>query len=576
MTAVIRSSVWRKQGHASGAGRAGPRERPPTPRLRRGLGEALRAKAEACTRGVRGAKPLGEMIERLALRLLTALDAAANRLYSARLNPLYQSGTIVVVLYLTIVATGLWLILFYRVAAPWESVAALTANLWIGNWVRGVHRYASDAAIVATLVHAFRMFAQGRSWGARALAWVSGCLLLLLLFICGWTGYVMVWDTFGEHLAREGARMLDVLPILSEPISRAFTGERPVPSVFFFVNLFAHIGIPLGMGVVFWLHIKRLERPVLLPPGALAWAAIVCLTAVAVVRPLLMVPKANAFVLPEAIPSDLFFAFWTPLTGRLGSAAALAVLTVGAVAFLVVPVFTKRRADDTHLPSSVDEDICTGCLQCSRDCPYGAIQMIERANRRSPLVARVDPDLCVSCGICAGSCAPMGVGPPGRTGRDQLAQIHVFLASPERRPGEIVTVCCEHSAATYRSALAAEGAATYTTDCVGNVHTSAIELLIRGGAGGVLVLTCPSRDCWNREGPKWLTERVYHEREAELQARVDRARVRIVPVAAGERREAVAAFRLFSAHIAQLAVPMRDRSVEIDAECERQTVGGAA
>ena len=39
-------------------GSRGPRERPPTPRLRRGLAVALRAKAEAC-RGVRGAKPLG-------------------------------------------------------------------------------------------------------------------------------------------------------------------------------------------------------------------------------------------------------------------------------------------------------------------------------------------------------------------------------------------------------------------------------------------------------------------------------------------------------------------------------------
>ena len=42
--------------------------------------------------------------------------------------------------------------------------------------------------------------------------------------------------------------MLDALPLLSEPMSRAFTGERPVPSVFFFLKLFAHIGIPLGNG----------------------------------------------------------------------------------------------------------------------------------------------------------------------------------------------------------------------------------------------------------------------------------------------------------------------------------------
>jgi ferredoxin len=513
-------------------------------------------------------------IERLALRLLTVTDAAANRLYSARLNPLYQSGTIVVALYLTIVATGLWLILFYRVGAPWESVAGLTGNPWIGNWVRGLHRYASDAAVVATLVHAFRMFAQGRSWGARALAWVSGGLLGVLLFLCGWTGYVLVWDTFGERLAIEGARMLDALPILSEPMGRAFTGERPVPSVFFFVTLFAHIGIPLGMGVVFWLHVKRLERPVLLPPHTLAWASIACLAAVAVARPLLMAPKANAFVLPDAIPSDLFFAFWMPLTGRLGGGTALTILTACVIAFLVVPAFTRRRADDKPLPSVVDEDICTGCLQCSRDCPYGAIQMIERTSRRSLLVAHVDPRLCVSCGICAGSCAPMGVGPPGRTGRDQLERIQAFLAAPERRPGEIVAICCEHGASAHRSAFEAEGAATYTTDCAGNVHTSVIEMLIRGGSSGVLILTCPSRDCWNREGPKWLTERVYHDREAELQPRVDRARVRIVPVSAGEQREALAALRDFSADVSGLPSPIGSRSVEIDAACERVAAGG--
>jgi len=515
-------------------------------------------------------------LQKLSLRLLTRIDALANRLYSARLNPLYQSGTIVVVLYLTLLATGLWLILFYRVGAPWESVARLTANAWIGNWVRGLHRYASDAAVVATLVHAFRMFAQGRSWGARALAWVSGGLLTFLLLLCGWTGYVLVWDTFGERLAIEGARMLDALPVLSEPLARAFTGERPVPSVFFFVTLFAHIGIPLGMGVVFWLHIKRLERPLLLPPRALAWASVACLTAIAIAAPLAMAPRANPFVLPDQIPSDVFFAFWMPLTARVSGGTALTILTAGLIALLVVPVFTKRRADRKPLPSVVDEDICTGCVQCSRDCPYGAIQMIERAGRRSMLVARVDPDLCVSCGICAGSCAPMGVGPPGRTGRDQLAQIQAFVGSPERRRGEIVAVCCEHGAAAYRSSLAAEGAATWTTDCAGNLHTSVIELLLRGGAGGVLVLSCHPRDCWNREGPKWLNERVYHEREAELQARVDRARVRIATVAAGDSGDAVAALRAFSAHVSALALPMRDRSAEIDAECERTPVGGRA
>ncbi len=158
-----------------------------------------------------------------------AADALCDRLYGQRFNPLYQSGTIVMALYLVLLVTGLWLVLFYRVGAPWESVARITADPWTGNWVRGLHRYASDLAVVATAVHAFRMFAQSRSWGPRALAWVTGCLLLLLILACGWTGYVMVWDTFGQYLAREGARMLDALPMLSEPTAARSRVNSPCP-----------------------------------------------------------------------------------------------------------------------------------------------------------------------------------------------------------------------------------------------------------------------------------------------------------------------------------------------------------
>jgi coenzyme F420-reducing hydrogenase delta subunit len=189
---------------------------------------------------------------------------------------------------------------------------------------------------------------------------------------------------------------------------------------------------------------------------------------------------------------------------------------------------------------------------------------------RSEVVARVDPSLCVSCGICSGSCAPMGVGPPGRTGREQIARVQAFLAQSGRRAGQIIVVGCVHGAGASAGALVAEGAAVYPVECTGNLHTSVIELLLRGGNGGVLVLACPPRDCWNREGPRWLVERVYHDREAELQARVDRARVRVAHAGAGERSRAVAALRAFAADIAALDAPAADSGMELDTVCERE------
>lgn len=504
--------------------------------------------------------------ERAALRALTVADAACNRLYGWQFNPLYQSGTIVAALLLILLVTGLWLTVFYRVGAPWDSVARITANPFYGNWVRGVHRYASDAAVIAIVVHAFRMFAQGRSWGPRALAWMSGVVLLLLTLVSGWTGYVMVWDVFGEALAKEGARMLDALPILSEPVSRAFTGERPVHSVLFFLNLFAHVGIPLSMLMVLWLHTSRLARPALLPPRPLLWTLIGALVALAVVRPLRMAAEADPLRLPESVPADWFYAFWMPLSRSFDGGTALAGAALTFLAVLLLPLVTRRRGADAPPGSEVDESICTGCRQCSLDCPYEAIVMLPRTDGRADEVARVTPDLCVSCGICAASCAPMGVGPPGRTGRDQLSRVRGFLSRPERRENEIVVISCERGADRSGAELEKDGVALYPVDCAGSLHTSVIELLVRSGSAGVLVVACPPRDCWNREGPRWLGERVYHDREAELQARVDRRRVKIA--FASEPGSARAALHEFRAQLAAAGVPVAEPAVTLDLECD--------
>jgi len=502
--------------------------------------------------------------------LLDAADRAANRIYGWRGNPLYQTGTLVVLLFLVLLATGLWLLLFYRVGAPWASVDRLTGDYLAGNWVRGVHRYASDAAVVATILHAFRMLVQGRSWGPRTLAWVSGLVLLAFLFICGWTGFVMVWDQYGLLLADEGARILEAIPLLSEPLRRAFTGERTVPSAFFFLNLFLHVALPLGLGLLLWLHVSRLARPVLLPPRPLLWGAVAALVAVALFWPLPMYPEADPFHRPEAVVVDWFYGFWLPFTQ--GVPPGLVWLGIGAVALagLLIPRWTRPAA--VPPASVVNEPLCTGCSQCALDCPYEAITMLERTDGRAEFVARVDPSFCVSCGICTASCAPMGVGPAERDGRTQLAAIRSFLADPARHPGEIVVAGCEQGAGAAAAALTKAGATWYPVDCIGNLHTSSVEFLVRSGVGGVLILACPGRDCWNREGPRWLEERLYHGREAELKERVDRRRVRVETVAAGDRAVALAALQRFRQDLTDLGRPVPEVDVAVETECEPAVV----
>lgn len=511
---------------------------------------------------------LADGLARGARRLVGPADAFMNRLYGWRLNPLYHSGALTVVLLIVVLLTGIYLLFFYRVGAPYESVARLTDQVWLGRWIRSLHRYASDAAVVAVAVHAFRMFAQRRSWGPRTLAWVSGLILLFVVLVCGWTGYVMVWDVQGIVLAREGARLLDVVPIFSEPIGRTFVGERDLPSAFFFLNLFLHVALPVGLGVLLWVHVSRLARPGLLPPKRLTWGVVGLLTALSVVWPIGMAPAADVLRIPARAPYDVFYAFWLPLTLAVPAGVAWAAGSAVVVALVLLPGWTRPRAWARPLASRVDERLCTGCRQCYLDCPYEAIAMLPRAGVRSDGFARVDPRLCVSCGICAGSCAPMGVGPPGRTGRDQLAHVRAFVAARPPGPQDVVLVACSHGAGGIAADERFDGARVYPAECAGSVHSSVIEYLVRSGVGGVLIVACPARDCWNREGPKWLEERLYHDREAELKPRVDRARVRLVHAGARETLTVLAALQSFRAHIGSLEAARREREIELDPTCE--------
>jgi coenzyme F420-reducing hydrogenase delta subunit/Pyruvate/2-oxoacid:ferredoxin oxidoreductase delta subunit len=508
---------------------------------------------------------LAERSERGVGAVLRRVDAGFERVYGSRWNPMHHTGSITVLLLLVLLVTGIYLLLLYRVGAPYESMERITAQAWGGRWIRSLHRFAADAAMVTIALHALRMFAQSRSWGPRALAWFTGTVLILVMLICGWTGYVMVWDVQAQLLAVEGARLMDVLPILSEPVSRTFTGESVVPSVFFFMNLFLHVALPIGLGILVWMHVARLPRPKLLPPRRVSYGVTGVLIALAVLWPVGMAPEADLLRVPEPADFDWFYGFWLPLSARLPAGVVWLLASVLGLALLSVPLLVRRRDAAKPLPSVVNERLCTGCEQCANDCPYHAITMVERTDGRPTLVARVDVDLCVSCGICAGSCAPMVVGPPGRSGRDQVAGARELLDAQPPAAGEVAVIGCLRGPGAALQGL--PGTRLIPVACVGSVHTSQVELLVRGGFAGVMVVGCPPDDCRNREGAKWAEQRLFHGREAELQERVDRRRVRLTHATRSDAGRLASELEAFRASLP--VAEWEDGELDLLRMCER-------
>jgi coenzyme F420-reducing hydrogenase delta subunit len=133
-------------------------------------------------------------------------------------------------------------------------------------------------------------------------------------------------------------------------------------------------------------------------------------------------------------------------------------------------------------------------------------------------------------------------------------------------------VACANSAAGDQFFM---DAPVFHVSCTGSLHTSVLEYLVRAGAGGVMVAACPPRDCWNREGVKWLEERVDNGREAELKPRVDRRRIRIVYAAEGESLRLAAELQAYREALAAMDPAQGEEDIAIDLLCEAPEVSVA-
>ncbi len=498
------------------------------------------------------------MTELLA-RLVVPINHIFDRAYQSRYNPFYRSGTLAVGLLAIVFVTGLYLLFFYDVAAPYQSVRDIQLQVWIGRWMRALHRYATDACVVAVAYHILQGQVQDKTWGPRMLAWVTGVILLIVLWISGWTGYVMVWDTQGQLLALAGAKMMQSVPFLRDSLGQAFNGSTPVSASFFFMNLFLHIALPLGMIFGLWVHTARLARSVWFPLRPIMWVTGLALLALSVFWPAPMLPEADLFKVTGVVEVDWFFGFWLPVFSALSPQHSLVFMCVVLLIGLSLPWWWRPRKGREPERSVSDEDRCTGCRQCSLDCPYEAISMVPRDDGRLPH-SRVDPKLCVSCGICSASCDQLAIGPPHSIGATQMLSLGEFTRSAAQgtHGTGVIAIVCKHNPGARRHlegyAARHDGVQVYPTGCIGTLHTRILEQLLNE-CGGVFVWGCPTRNCLTREGVELLNLRTFHKRPPSVSRRIEKNRLELAPYSSAERKQVFARLDAFKSQLESPASP---------------------
>jgi NAD(P)H-flavin reductase/ferredoxin len=285
-------------------------------------------------------------LQALLQALFLRVEAVFNRAFGDRLNPLYHLGSISFYLFWLVAGSGLYLYAFFEtgVADAYASVDALTHRQWFaGGVLRSVHRYASDAMVLTMLLHMLRHFAFDRFRGFRWFSWVSGVALVWGVYVSGINGYMLPWDKLAQFVIVASFEWLDWLPGFGGTLVRNFTYVNSVNDRLFSLLAFMHIGVPLVVLLLMWVHVQRVPKARTNPPRPLMLSVALTLLVAAAVAP--VASQGGAAQLDRAVTElrlDWFYLLVFPLLYQWPLGAVWALLGGATATLALLPWLPPR------------------------------------------------------------------------------------------------------------------------------------------------------------------------------------------------------------------------------------------
>ena len=111
-------------------------------------------------------------------------------------NWFYTLGSATLFAFAMQALTGVFLAMYYVPSSieAYNSITHLTNDVFLGEFVRGLHKWGATLMIVLIFLHMGRTFFFGAYKYPRELNWVIGVVLLILTLVMGLTGYLLPFD----------------------------------------------------------------------------------------------------------------------------------------------------------------------------------------------------------------------------------------------------------------------------------------------------------------------------------------------------------------------------------------------
>jgi menaquinol-cytochrome c reductase cytochrome b subunit len=137
-------------------------------------------------------------------------------------NWFYTLGSATLFAFLNQAVTGVFLAMYYRPDATggaYESMRYIVDDAFLGQFVRGMHKWGASVMVILIFLHMGRVFFFGAYKYPREMTWIIGVVLLILTLAMSFTGYLLPFDDRAYWATIVGVNINGTAPFLGPYIS---------------------------------------------------------------------------------------------------------------------------------------------------------------------------------------------------------------------------------------------------------------------------------------------------------------------------------------------------------------------
>jgi quinol-cytochrome oxidoreductase complex cytochrome b subunit len=141
-------------------------------------------------------------------------------------NWYYTLGSASMFAFLSQATTGVFLAMYYDPSptGAYESARHITNDVFLGEFVRGMHKWGSTVMVILVFLHMARTFFFGAYKYPRELNWIIGAVLLILTMTMSFTGYLLPFDQRSYWATIVGVNINGTGPVVGPYLSDFLRG----------------------------------------------------------------------------------------------------------------------------------------------------------------------------------------------------------------------------------------------------------------------------------------------------------------------------------------------------------------